>query len=117
MSNYESYLPHINAEEGIKRVMNNKKLYYNMLTRFNLREMADKLTQAVKESENEAIGFSAHALKGTLGNLGFPTLFALTGDIEAHAKKNEPVDHLMGGFNSLVSEVIVVIERFLENEK
>jgi HPt (histidine-containing phosphotransfer) domain-containing protein len=116
MNNYENYLPHINATEGIKRIMNNKKLYITMLGRFKARQMTETLLEAIKSGEHENVVFAAHALKGTAGNLGFPTLEALSKEIETLAKRKEDSSHLVPQLEELVAIVITAIQDFIAAE-
>jgi len=119
MSMYEAYLPHLNANDGIKRIMNNKKLYYSMLERFKLQEMAEAIRTTVSAGDPDAenVAFTTHALKGTLGNLGFPVMYAFVGEMENLAKKGDSIEHLMPQFNTMTNEVAEVIKTFLANEK
>jgi len=116
MDNFAVYLPHINAEEGIKRIMNNKKLYVSMLTRFKLDEMAAALLEAIASGDHEKIVFAAHALKGAAGNLGLPTLQECTGVMEHLAKEKKDVAHLVAGFEVLVGELTPLLEAFVRDE-
>jgi len=118
MGNYAAYLPHINAEEGINRIMNNKKLYVSMLTRFRLREMADALVESVTsgDHDHEKIIFAAHALKGAAGNLGLPTLQELTGNMEQLAKDKMDVGALLPDLHKLVDELLPLLEAFIQEE-
>jgi len=122
MDNYASYLPHINAEEGIKRIMNNKKLYVSMLTRFKLDEMTAALLEAISSNDAEKIVFAAHALKGAAGNLGLPTLQELTGVMEQAAKdaakegNNVLAVYNVEGLVALVGELKPLLARFVQDE-
>jgi HPt (histidine-containing phosphotransfer) domain-containing protein len=114
--NYEAYLPHIDAVAGIKRIMNNKKLYVTMLARFKPRQMADTLLEAMKDGDHEKVGFAAHALKGTAGNLGFPTLAVLTGEIEDLAKAKKDASHMAGILDELIAVVMAALQDFIAKE-
>ncbi|MCL2499853.1 MAG: Hpt domain-containing protein [Defluviitaleaceae bacterium] len=116
MDNYEAYLPHIDAAEGIKRIMNNKKLYITMLGRFKVRQMADEVMEAIKSGDHERIVFAAHAIKGTSGNLGFPTLSKLSGEMEVLAKQEQDASHLVPQLGELVAVVIDAIADFVAKE-
>ncbi|MCL2204563.1 MAG: Hpt domain-containing protein [Defluviitaleaceae bacterium] len=116
MASYDAYLPHIEAEEGIKRVMNNKKLYITMLGRFKLQKMTEDLVKATESGDIEAIGFAAHALKGTAGNLGFPTMQKLTGDMETRAKNGEDIVPMIAELEQLTKDVAAMIQQFIATE-
>ena len=114
MDNYASYLPHINAEEGIKRIMNNKKLYISMLTRFKLDEMVAALLDAITANDAEKVVFAAHALKGAAGNLGLPTLQDYAGTLEQLAKEAKDVTDMVAGLEALVGELKPLMAAFVE---
>ena len=116
MEDYTAYLPHIDAAEGIKRIMNNKKLYITMLGRFKVRQMTDALLEAVKTGDHEKIGFAAHALKGTSANLGFPTLAKAASEVEVHAKAQTDSSHLLAPLEELVEVVVAAIQEFVQKE-
>ena len=116
MNNYEAYLPHIDANEGIKRIMNNKKLYITMLGRFKVREMAKTLADAIEANDTESIGFAAHALKGTAGNLGFPTLYEFSSNIEQQAKNGADVSEMIAPLDELAVTTIKAIQEFIAAE-
>jgi len=113
----DNYLPHINAAEGIARIMNNKALYVKMLTRFKLQEMSDSLKEAAAQGDDfEKIVFAAHAIKGASANLGLPTLAEITGTIEQHAKEKKDVAHLIPELEELVAVLQPLLEEFVANE-
>jgi|GEM_PF-1759787 len=116
MNEYEKYQPHINAAEGIKRIMGNKKLYITMLGRFKLREMTDAVAESIQSDDHEKRAFAVHALKGTAGNLGLPTLYSHTAEMEQLAKEQKDITHLMPPLEELVSELAPLIEMFITAE-
>jgi HPt (histidine-containing phosphotransfer) domain-containing protein len=116
MNNYEKYLPHIDAADGIKRVMNNKKLYTTMLGKFKLAEMTEKIAEALDSGDPEKTYFATHALKGTAINLGFPTIFALCNDMEQLAKDGGDALPMLPALQKLAADVAVLIAEFIENE-
>jgi HPt (histidine-containing phosphotransfer) domain-containing protein len=116
MGEFDAYLPHLDAVEGIKRIMSNKKLYITMIGRFKARQMADDLLEVMKTRDHVKIAFAAHALRGAAGNLGFPTLHTLTDEIEVLAKKEEDVSHMAQPLDELIGVVVDVIREFVANE-
>jgi len=97
------YLPHINVDEGVKRVANNKKLYLTLLGRFNARQMTDDLLKAINSKDSTSIIQAAHALQGAAGNLGLPALRDITSTIELEAKKGTDCD-------SFIDSLVVTID-------
>ena len=110
---YSSFLPHINAKDGMARVINNLPLYLRLLGKFKGRELAMELAKAVEGKDPEKIIYSAHALKGTSANLGFPTVCKVAGEIEQLAKSNEDASHLLPELSKVVDDLMTQIERFV----
>ena len=109
----DKYLPHIDMNDGVARVMNNKGLYLTLLSRFKLRPMTEALLAAIASGEHAQVTQAAHALRGTAANLGLPTLGALTGDIEQLGKKAEsasafvqPLSDLLETLEPLIAQAI-----------
>ena len=110
---YTAYYPHINVKDGMARVINNLQLYVRLLGKFKGRELADDLAQAVCGGDSEKIIYSAHALKGTSANLGFPNVCKIAGEIEQLAKSNEDASHLLPELTKVMDDLMTHIERFL----
>lgn len=76
----------IDVEDGLKRVMNNGKLYARLLTKFkedtNLKEMEDAITAG----DMEKAKVSAHTLKGLAANLSLIALQKEALEIETQIK-------------------------------
>ena len=114
---YSVYLPHINAKDGMARVINNLPLYVRLLGKFKGRELADDLAKAVVGGDPDKIIYSAHALKGTSANLGFPAVCKVAGDIEQLAKSNEDASHLLPELSKVVDDLMAQIEKFVAEAK
>ncbi|MDR2909541.1 MAG: Hpt domain-containing protein [Oscillospiraceae bacterium] len=69
---------YINLEDGIGRVMGNRKLYRRMLKLFLEAKEPAELENAIAEGNSTAAGEAAHAIKGMTGNLGMRPLFDLS---------------------------------------
>ena len=111
--NYSAYLPHINAKDGMARVINNLPLYVRLLGKFKGHELADDLAKAVEGGNPDKIIYSAHALKGTSANLGFPTVCKVAGDIELLAKSNKDASHLLPELSRVINDLMTQIEKFV----
>ena len=72
----------INIEEGVRRVVNNKKLYFRLLKNFKGRQMAEKITEAVQIKDYKEAASACHALKGTAANLAMRPLTDIVTKIE-----------------------------------
>ena len=113
---YSAYLPHINAKDGMARVINNLPLYVRLLGKFKGRELADDLAKAVVSGNAEKIIYSAHALKGTSANLGFPAVCKIAGEIEHLAKSNEDASHLLPELSNVIESLMTNIEKFVAEQ-
>lgn len=86
---YSIFLPYIDVESGLKRLMNNKKLYFTMLENFSKKAMVDELIANIHEGDLQKVMNTAHAIKGVTGNLALNELNAVVLDVESQAKQNE----------------------------
>ncbi|MCL2577600.1 MAG: Hpt domain-containing protein [Defluviitaleaceae bacterium] len=114
---YTPYLPEINAEEGIARVMGNSKLYFRLLGKFDGTKMAADIVNAIEAGDTRLIIQSAHALRGTALNLGFPVVQKVTSEIEELAKAEQESSHLTEPLNNAVTALMGSIEKLLEDNQ
>ncbi|MDR1220587.1 MAG: Hpt domain-containing protein [Treponema sp.] len=82
---------YVNQEEGLKRVMNNKKLYVRLLTKFKNETNLTELVHSIEEKDYEKAEASAHTLKGLSGNLSLTALYEKASALDAQLK-NQTVD-------------------------
>jgi HPt (histidine-containing phosphotransfer) domain-containing protein len=78
---------YVNAEEGMKRVMNNGKLYVRLLEKFKTDGSMANLEAQVAAGDLEKAQAAAHALKGLAANLSLTELFERTRDLESQIKE------------------------------
>jgi HPt (histidine-containing phosphotransfer) domain-containing protein len=76
----------INQEEGLKRLMNNKKLYTKLLNKFKAETNLDELKRFIETQDYENAQISAHTLKGVSGNLSLTALYEQAVAIESQIK-------------------------------
>ena len=84
-SNVEDVV-YVNFDEGLKRMMNNPKLYVKLLTKFRDGTKLDALESAFAESDFEKTLGEAHTLKGIAANLSLTELAAQCLKLETLAK-------------------------------
>lgn len=96
--------------------MNNKKLYFNMLTRFNGRQMVDELISSMKDADFPSIIKNAHTLKGVAANLALIELKNLAADIEARAKTEMECVDMAAVLDEAVNTVDQSIKMLMEEE-
>jgi HPt (histidine-containing phosphotransfer) domain-containing protein len=91
----ENMSVYLNEEEGLKRVMNNKKLYIRLLSKFRNDTNIDELLQCVAAKDYAKAETAAHSIKGVSGNLAMTNLFELTTKLDEQLKKNTLEDGLI----------------------
>ena len=86
-----------------------------LLGKFKGRELASDLKNAVELGDREKIVYSAHAIKGTCSNLGFPIVSRVAGDIEELAKKNEDASHFIGELDAEIENLMNMIGKLMSD--
>jgi len=115
-SDYSELLPVIDVLDGLNRLMNNKKLYFNLLKGFSGRKMADELIQNIQSIDYIKTAQAAHALKGVSANLGLVKLTGIASNIEAQAKAEIDSKLLIATLDEAVNEAVDFINNLLRNE-
>jgi HPt (histidine-containing phosphotransfer) domain-containing protein len=77
---------YVNVEEGIKRVMNNSKLYVKLLTKFKNDSSFNDMDAALKTGDLGKAQIAAHTLKGLAANLSLMELQKQSLEIETQIK-------------------------------
>jgi two-component system sensor histidine kinase/response regulator len=77
---------YIDMEDGLKRVMNNKKLYTRLLSKFKSGTNLQALTAAVAVGDYEKAEIEAHTIKGIAGNLSLTELFKQSQELDTKLK-------------------------------
>jgi len=77
---------YIDVAEGIKRVMNNAKLYVRLLTKFKDDKNLAELEDALAAGDLQRAQASAHTLKGLAANLSLTELYKQSLEIETQIK-------------------------------
>ncbi|MDR1840288.1 MAG: Hpt domain-containing protein [Treponema sp.] len=77
---------YINVEEGVKRVMNNTKLYAKLLKKFEDDSNFNSMKEALKAGDLQKAQINAHTLKGLAANLSLTELYKQSLEIETQIK-------------------------------
>jgi len=77
---------YINVEEGVKRVMNNSKLYAKLLVKFKEDSNLKNMKEALKTGDLQKAQINAHTLKGLAANLSLTELYKQSLEIETQIK-------------------------------
>jgi len=104
---------YIDFADGVKRVMNNSKLYVKFLTKFKNETKLDDLEAAVSANDLEKARNAAHTLKGLAANLSLMELYkqslALETGIKAGAADPAQLDTVKTAFAKTLQEIDKVI--------
>ena len=104
---------YLNYEDGIKRVMNNAKLYIKLLTKFRTDTNLDELSSALTEGDMEKAQAQAHTIKGVSANLSLSELFKqvleLENQIKARSVSPNQIELVKTAFASTILEIDKVI--------
>ena len=106
---------YVNEEDGIKRVMNNTKLYVRLLTKFKDNTNLDDLTASANAQEWDKAKAAAHTLKGIAANLSLTDLYERSLDVETQIKGQslnpKSLEDLKTCFSRTLAEVEKVIAK------
>ncbi|MCL2016719.1 MAG: Hpt domain-containing protein [Defluviitaleaceae bacterium] len=102
----------ISLEDGLKRVVNNKKIFQTLLKKFSGRELVDKISAAIASNEPEEAMKACHALKGVAANLAMNPLAETLGKMEEQLKNGTST--LLPELEERLTAVEQEIEEFLQ---
>jgi HPt (histidine-containing phosphotransfer) domain-containing protein len=104
---------YIDFDDGVKRVMNNTKLYVKLLNKFKDGTRLDDLEAAVVAGDMERARSAAHTIKGLAANLSLAELFkqslALETQIKAGAADPAQLNTVKTAFAKTLQEIDKVI--------
>jgi two-component system sensor histidine kinase/response regulator len=104
---------YVDMADGVKRVMNNTKLYVKLLTKFRDDTKADDIEAALAAGEMEKARNAVHTLKGVAANLSLAELFKQSLELETQIKagtvKPDQLETVKTVFTATIQEVNKVI--------
>lgn len=109
MSEFASYLPHIDVEDGLRRVGGNRGLFSRLLAMCQNSGEYEKLEQALAAGELVQAGDIAHAVKGMTGNLSMTTLFNTSAELCESLRGNVRDEALLSAYRSALEETMALI--------
>ena len=77
---------YVNFAEGVKRVMNNTKLYVKLLTKFRDDTKLSDIETAIAAADLEKAQNAVHTVKGVAANLSLTELFTQSLELESQIK-------------------------------
>jgi HPt (histidine-containing phosphotransfer) domain-containing protein len=81
---------YVDIADGVKRVMNNTKLYFKLLAKFKEETNLNELEAALSAGEMEKAQNASHTIKGVAGNLSLTELFKQCLELENQIKAKAP---------------------------
>ena len=107
---------YIDIEDGLKRVMNNTKLYAKLLTKFKEDQNIKTIETALASSDLQNAQVATHTLKGLSANLSLTELnkqvVELEVQIKAGAVKPDQYGIVKTVYDQTVTEVDKVIAQY-----
>ena len=104
---------YLDFADGVKRVMNNAKLYVKLLTKFKDSTKLDNLEAAFAEGDLEKAKAEAHTIKGVAANLSLCELFNQCLELENQLKAGVihpgQIDTVSTVFNATLCEIEKVL--------
>ncbi|MDR1866869.1 MAG: Hpt domain-containing protein [Treponema sp.] len=108
---------YINEVEGIKRVMNNKKLYARLLTKFKNENNLEGLWSALAVKDYKKAQEIIHAIKGVAGNLALSELFEKSKNFEGQIRTEsidiQTVEAIKVCYGETLNAIDTVITRYV----
>ena len=103
----------VNFEEGVKRVVNNAKLYVKLLLKFKTDTNINQLADFIAAGDMENAQVHAHTIKGVSANLSLTELFNQVLELETQIKARNvdpnQVEKVKTVFAATIEEVDKVI--------
>ncbi|GHV92694.1 hypothetical protein AGMMS50268_31970 [Spirochaetia bacterium] len=107
---------YINFDEGVKRVMNNTKLYVKLLAKFKADTNLTDTGTHLAAGDYEKARVSAHTIKGIAANLSLTELFERIRDLESQIKEKavQPgaVDAVKAVYDETLKKIDEVIAKY-----
>ena len=107
---------YIRLEEGVARVVNNKKLYLKLLGSFKGQAMTEAIVDALQTGDLKTAASTAHALKGTALNLALPAISDVAGIIETQAKAGEDPSSHVPALTDVMNKTAKAIQMTIDKE-
>jgi HPt (histidine-containing phosphotransfer) domain-containing protein len=105
---------YVNYEEGVKRVLNNSKLYIKLLTKFKTETNLDDLEAALEAGNMEKAQNAAHTIKGVAANLSLMELYKQALEIETRIKARSVEEGALETVRKAFDETVKSVERVIE---
>jgi HPt (histidine-containing phosphotransfer) domain-containing protein len=104
---------YINFDEGLKRVMNNAKLYAKLLGKFKEDKSLEATETALAAGEMEKAQAAAHTLKGLSANLSLTELYKQVLELETQIKAKDVKDEQLQLVKKIYAETIPEVDKVI----
>ncbi|MDR2516661.1 MAG: Hpt domain-containing protein [Spirochaetaceae bacterium] len=104
---------YVDEADGVKRVMNNMKLYVKLLTKFRAENNLNELNTLLNEGNLEKAQTAAHTIKGLAGNLSLIELHKKALEVETQIKGGAVDPAVQAAINACFAETITAIDQVL----
>jgi len=104
---------YLDYADGIKRVMNNAKLYVKLLTKFRNDTKLDDLEAALAADDMEKAQGAAHTIKGVAANLSLAELFKQTLELETQIKAKAVEPNQMETVKTVFAETLQEVDKVI----
>jgi HPt (histidine-containing phosphotransfer) domain-containing protein len=105
---------YVNYEEGVRRVLNNSKLYVKLLAKFKAETNLDDLGAALAAGDMEKAQTAAHTIKGVTANLSLTELCKQALEIETQIKARSVKEGALEAVKSAYEETVKSVEKVIE---
>lgn len=112
-SNYGEFLPYIAVDEGLARLMNNKKFYAKLLKSYLLSANYGNIEQLLYSNQTGAAREAIHAFKGISANLSITKNYTLSSALETLVKENQDYTAALAELNASVETTVEMINRLI----
>ena len=105
---------YIDTADGLKRVMNNQKLYVRLLNKFKTETYLENLSDALNAADMEKAQIAAHTIKGIAGNLSLLELQKQALAVETQVKNNSVEPGVMESFAACYHETLTEVDKVIK---
>ncbi|GHV67780.1 hypothetical protein AGMMS49928_05580 [Spirochaetia bacterium] len=102
---------YIDWNDGIKRVMNNAKLYTKLLDKFKTGTNLGDLSAALDAGDYEKAQAAAHTIKGVAANLSLAELYKQALEVETQIKGKSVAPGVFDALSACFTETLASIDK------
>jgi HPt (histidine-containing phosphotransfer) domain-containing protein len=109
----ETGVVYVDLEEGLKRVINNTKLYVRLLGKFKADADLEGILSTLEGGDYENAQIKAHTLKGIAANLSLKELFKHTLELETQIKQKSVAPEVPGAIRECYGETVKYVDKVI----